>query len=175
MTLEQLRALRPVWRPAEPVVIPEASEFDDDAIDDEELAAAHRRFIKQLRARFESAPAALRWLLDHPDAARAALVARLYCPKRKRLAELYCLPKDGPPVRHPDGLRLLIVPTSRGRLSALGGMANNTRGPGVAWWYISDDDVWDLRCKCCPHPDGGIRAAEFLSDDPPTGYSTVLL
>jgi hypothetical protein len=177
MTLDQLRALRPVWRASEPVTIPEATDIDDD---DEATAAADLARIRETLAGYaRSAPAALQWLRSHPDAARSALVARLYCPKRKRIAELYCLPEDlpgdFPPVRHPNGYRLLIVPTNRGRLSALAGMANNTRKPGAAWWYITDDDVWDLRCKCCPHTDSGIRAADFLSGDPPTGYSTVLL
>jgi hypothetical protein len=165
MTLEQLRALRPVRHESELVQI----EIEIP------VTATNARIQKALMGRFRSAPAALQWLDAHPDAARVALVARLYCPKRKRLAELYCLPEDCPPVRDSGGYRLLIVPTSRGRLSALGGMATNTRKPGAAWWYIDDRDVWDLRCKCCPHPDGGIRAADFLSDDPPTGYSTVLL
>ena len=165
MTLEELRALRPVWRASELVQI----EVEIPVATDN--ARAH----EVLAGRFRSAPAALQWLHNHPAAARAALAARLYCPKRKRLAELYCLPEDCPSVADSGGYRLLIVPTSRGRLTGPGGNVNNIRKPGEAWWYVSDDDVWELRCKCCPHPDGGIRAADFLSDNPATGYSTVLL
>ena len=177
MTLDQLRALRPVWHPVEPVVVTISEATDSDDSDEAaDLAAANIMAIADgLRHRRASAAAALHWLHQTDTVARAYLVARLYCPNGKRLADLYCLPENCLPVRDSGGHRLLVVPTSRGRLTALAGDANNTRKSGAPWWYISDDDVWDLRCKCCPHPDGGIRAADFLSDDPPTGYSTVLL
>ncbi len=136
-------------------------------------AVAHE-FDSRMRRHQAAAPAALAWLNRNDKAAKTYLVAWLYCPNEKQLARMYCLPKDIPPVHDSGGHRLLIVPNRRGRLSALGGSMKRTRKPGVAWWYMSDDDVWDLGCKCCRRPDGGVRARDFLSDDPRPGYRTVL-
>ncbi len=140
--------------------------------------AAAREYTDRLRRFRGAAGSALDWLENLPLGPRSYLVARLQCPKGKQLANLYCLPKDSAPVRDSGGLRLLIAPTRRGKIVGIG--AAGTAGTrwaraARAWWYISDDDVWELGCKCCPRPDGGVRAGDFLSDDPHPGYSTVLL
>jgi hypothetical protein len=136
--------------------------------------AVAREYSSRVKRSQASAPAALAWLERNSDIMKAYLVARLFCPRGKRLAQMYCLPKDAALVRDSDGCRLLIKPTGRGRLAAMAGSSKRTRSTGVAWWYMSDDDVWDLRCKCCPRPDGGVRARDFLIVDGGRGYSVVL-
>jgi hypothetical protein len=72
---------------------------------------------------------------------------------------------------------MLIEPTRRGKIASIGadGVARTRWARASrAWWYITDDDVWDLGCKCCPHPDGGVRAGDFFSGDAGRGYSIVL-
>lgn len=127
-------------------------------------AAAREYTDRVLRFR-DAAPSALEWLENLPRGSRSHLVGRLQCPKGKLLANLYCLPKDSEPVRDSGGLRLLIAPTRRGKISSIG--SNGKAGTrwaraARAWWYVSDDDVWELRCKCCPRPDGGVRAGDFF-------------
>ena len=136
-------------------------------------AVAHE-FDSRMRRRRDAAPAALAWLNRNDKANKTYLVAWVYCPKEKQLARIYYLPKDIGPAQDSGGHRVLIVPNKRGRLSALGGSGKRTRKPGVAWWYMSDDDVWDLGCKCCRRPAGGVRAGDLLSDDPHPGYHIVL-
>ncbi|GAB4621093.1 hypothetical protein MAHJHV61_09800 [Mycobacterium avium subsp. hominissuis] len=140
--------------------------------------AAAREHLHRVRRFRDAAAAALTWLEKLPRGSRYYLVARLQCPKGKQLANLYCLPKDSPPVHDSGGLRLLIAPTRRGQVTSLG--VDGTVGTrwaraAHAWWYISDDDLWDLRCRCCPRPDGGVRARDFLSNDTRHGYNAVLL
>jgi hypothetical protein len=140
-------------------------------------AAAHE-YTDRVRRFRDAAATALDWLETLPRGPRSYLAARLQCPKHKQLANLYLLPKDSAPVRHSGGLRLLIVPTRRGKIARIG--AEGTAGTrwaraAAAWWYISDDDVWELGCKCCPRPDGGVRAGDFLSPERPhRGYGIVL-
>lgn len=140
--------------------------------------AAAREYTDRLRRFRDAATSALDWLEKLPRGPRSYLVARLQCPKGKRLAEMYCLPIDSAPVRDSGGLRLLIAPTNRGKIASIG--VDGTAGTqwahaARAWWYISDDDVWDLRCRCCPRPDDGVRAHDFLSEDTERGYSVVLV
>ncbi|MGH3968274.1 MAG: hypothetical protein ACRDTV_09235 [Mycobacterium sp.] len=208
MTLDDLRALRPVWaqgerteiaeavrrfcaagvhgvKPADlptadlmkllggaalarPPAPPEAQAFAD---------AVCREYAARIARSQSSAPAALAWLGRNERVGATYLVAHLRCPKGKLLAGMYCLPKDIAPVHDSDGFRLLIVPSARGQLAAIAGNPRSTRPAGSAWWYISDDDVWELRCKCCPHPDGGVQARDFLAGETRTrpGYTAVLL
>lgn len=140
--------------------------------------AAAREHIDRVRRFRDAAATALDWLENLPRGSRSYLVARLQCPQGKRLANLYYLPKNSAPVRDSGGLRILIEPTRRGKIARIGadGVARTRWARAApAWWYISDDDVWDLRCKCCPRPDDGVRAGDFLSGDPRSGYSVVLL
>ena len=124
---------------------------------------AAREYRSRVGRYQDAAPSALDWLVNLPRGPRSYLVAHLRCPKGKLLAQLYCLPEDSAPVRDSGGHRLLIEPTNRGQLTQIGVKSNAaTPDTGTAWWYISDDDVWDLRCKCCPRPDGGVRARDFL-------------
>jgi hypothetical protein len=157
----------------------------EDAPDTPETRAAAafandgaRVYMDQVGRFRYAATAALEWLKRHEQIAKTYLVARLQCPKGKALARMYCLPKNSAPVRDSGGLRLLIEPNSRGNVTSLG--PNGTAGTrwardAGAWWYISDDDVWELRCKCCPRPDGGVRAGDFLGEDAGRGYTAVLL
>jgi hypothetical protein len=140
--------------------------------------AAAREYADRVGRFRDAAATALDWLENLPRGPRSYLVARLQGPNRKQLANLYCLPKDSAPVRDSGGLRLLIAPTRRGKIARIG--ADGTAGTrwahaARAWWYISDDDVWDLRCKCCPRPDDGVRAHDFLSENTGRGYSVVLI
>lgn len=128
----------------------------------------------EIAARIDSPKAALAWLLRNEQVARTYLVARLFCPKGKKLADLYCLPKSAV-YQGKSIFRLLVVPTSRGRVIALVGDEKKSRKPGIAWWYMSNEDVWDLRCKCCPRPDGGVRAGDFLEQGRDHGYTAVLV
>jgi hypothetical protein len=221
MTLEELRALRQIWRgseslnrddvlrrfvelswrcgygdaPAE-MTLDEIKSTDlgmcgavgvwlDDAPDTPEVRAltafandAARTYLNQVGRFRTAATAALEWLKQNDRIAKTYLVARLSCPRGKILARTYCLPEDIVPVRDSGGHRLLIEPNSRGNVTSLGpkGTAGTrwARRAG-AWWYISDDDVWELRCKCCPRPDGGVRAGDFLGVGAQRGYTAVLL
>lgn len=144
----------------------EAAAFAEDV--------AHEYVARDGRYR-ASAPTALAWLRRNDRVAATYLVGRLFCANGKRLADLYCLPEDAAPVSDSGGYRLLIVPTRRGRLAEVGVRPSAaTPDRGAAWWYISDDDVWDLGCKCCRRPEGGVRAADFLDDDQHSVYSVVL-
>jgi hypothetical protein len=152
---------------------------DPDDVDPDAVAFAHavlREYGSRIARVQESGPAALAWLQRNDQVARSYLVARLRCPRNTVLAQLYCLPKEIAPVNDSDGLRLLIVPNGKGRLSRLTGKPEGQqRSPGVAWWYVTDDDVWDLGCRCCRIPKGGVRARDFLSEDADRGYSVVLM
>ena len=142
---------------------------------EDELAAEGRRFGELTIA----APrAALDWLQRSQRVASEYVVARLACPRGKLLARIYLLPKDCEPVVNASTsgpFRLLVVPTNRGKVAALVGDPKISRDHGEAWWWMSLDDLWDLRCKCCPRPDGGVRARDFLDDEPRRGYRAVLI
>jgi hypothetical protein len=147
---------------------------DEDSPELAEITAYANAVAREVSARVDSPKTALAWLQRNERVAKAYLALRLFCPKGKRLGELYCLPEDA---EYPGkaGFRLLVVPSRRGRVTALVGDPKKSRRPGVAWWYMSDDDVWDFRCRCCPRPDGGVRAGDFLGVDKRRGYTAVLL
>ncbi len=139
--------------------------------------AAAGEYTERVRRFRDAAVAALDWLEKLPRGPGSYLVACLRCPGGKRLANMYCLPKDSAPVRDSGGLRLLIAPTKRGKISSIGpdGRAGTRWARAAhAWWYVSDDDVWELRCRCCPRPDGGVRAGDFFSVTR-SNYSVVLV
>ena len=178
MTLDELRAAIPTWLPPQRKSLAEAQgEIDrflaESGKSEADLDADNRDFMER---HYTSPRDAQGWLQRNSKIARTYLVAKLLCPKGKRLADLYCLPKDAQPVADSRlGLRLLVVPSNRGRLGALNGDPKNTRVSGAAWWCLSLDDVWELQCKCCPRPDGGVRARDFLDDDAHHSYSIVLI
>jgi hypothetical protein len=72
-------------------------------------AVAHE-VDSRIRRHQAAAPAALAWLNRNDQVGKTYLVARLYCPKGKQLARMYCLPKDVGPTQDSGGHRLLIVP-----------------------------------------------------------------
>jgi hypothetical protein len=176
MTLDELRLMRPAQEPRRVTIRPTPK---DDPVSDEQhaenIGEYVRAFLDKVDNHFGSAAQALEWLRRTEGVTNEYRVARLFCPNGKKLGELYCLPKGSPPVVNAGGHRILVVPTSRGRLAAVGGDEGNDRDPGEAWWYLSDDDVWDLRCRCCPRPDGGVRAGDFLGEHPARGFTVVLL
>jgi hypothetical protein len=140
-------------------------------------AVAHE-YTDQVRRFRDAATSALDWLNSLPRGPRCCLVACLRCPQDKLLANLYLLPKDSAPVDDSGGLRLLIEPKYRGKIASIGpdGTAGTQWARAArAWWYISDDDVWDLACRCCRLPKGGVRAGDFMSKDADRGYRAVLL
>lgn len=139
-------------------------------------AAVADEHIDRVRRFRDAATLALKWLDDLPRGPRSYLVRRLQCPKGKLLANLYCLPKDSEPVVDSGGLRLLIAPTGRGEIASIGpdGTAGTLWARAArAWWYVSDDDGWDLHCRCCRLPEDGIRARDFLTKDAERGYRAV--
>lgn len=206
MTLERLRSLRPTpLRGTEHMTESEsvalfcqcgAQERDPSALSDadlqrivhaaliagmktpdeqHEIAVYARRVLDEYSRRVDSAANALAWLRRNESVARTYLAAKLLCPKGKRLADLFCLPESA----HYAGKsanRLLIVPNNRGQVRALAGDSRISRTPGTCWWYVSDEDRWDLRCKCCPRPDSGVLAADFFAPQGSlSGYTAVLV
>jgi hypothetical protein len=140
-----------------------------------EIAAYARRVLDEHFHRAGSAGNALKWLQRNEKVERTYLVAKLLCPKGKRLADLFCLPESADYAGKSTN-RLLVVPTGRGKASALAGDARASRKQGACWWYVSDEDRWDLRCKCCPRPDAGVLAADFFAPRGTlSGYRAVLL
>ncbi len=191
MTLDELRAARPVWhQAAAPIAQAEAverfvqlalrcgygdtqAEMSISDLREADLSlcvvvggtwlkssdpggahifadAAALEYTDRLRRFREAAVSALGWLEKLPRGARSCLVARLQCPKHKLLANLYCLPKDSAPVHDSGGFRLLIAPARRGKIASIGadGIARTRWARAApAWWYITDDDIWELHCR----------------------------
>ena len=136
--------------------------------------AVAREYADRVKRHQGAAAAALNWIEQSERITQSHLVAWLRCPQRELMATMYYLPKNIEPGRDSGGLRLLIKPTKRGGLSRIGVRPNAAiPARAVAWWYVSDDDVWDLGCKKCLRPVGGIRAGDFLGEGG-RGYSVVL-
>jgi hypothetical protein len=88
MTLEQLRAATRLAETPPVTIRRQPPGLSDEQLAEIENALANvKSTVARIERHFASASAALSWLHRSDHVARACLVARLQCPKRKRLAD----------------------------------------------------------------------------------------